>query len=101
MADGRVNNGAKKGEYRGQGRKPKSTELQLISKLDNIINSDDAIRKMKELINEGNFPALKLYMEYRFGKPKEVIENINRNFDAGKLTEEEVKMLKTTIESEY
>ena len=40
-------------------------------------------------------------MEYRFGKPKEVIENINKNFEAGKLTAKEVKMINKALENEY
>lgn len=79
MADGRKNNGAKKGVYQGQGRKPKVAELAFIEKLDNIIDNDEAIKKLKQLIEDDNFPALKLYIEYRYGKPKDVIENINYN----------------------
>ncbi len=96
--DKRKDNG---GVRENAGRKPKADELRLIEKLDNIINQDDVIEKLKDLIKDGNFNALKLYMEYRFGKPKEVIENINRNFEAGKLSEEEVKMLNKALETEY
>ena len=85
----------------GAGRPTKASEIKLIEKLDKHIKQDEVIKVMKKMIDQGNFPALKLYMEYRFGKPKEVIENINRNFDAGKLTLEEVDMLNKVIESEY
>ena len=79
MADGRKNNGAKKGENRGAGRKPKTDEIKFLEKLDNIIDSDDAVKELRNLIKEGNFQALKLYLEYRFGKPKERIELDNKN----------------------
>ena len=95
----------KKGQHGGvrenAGRKPKADELRFIEKLDSIIDQDKAIETLKKLIEANNFSALKLYMEYRFGKPKEVIENINKNFDAGKLTEEEVKMLNKALENDY
>ena len=37
--------------------------------------------------------------EHIFGKPKEVIENIN--IDAGKLTDEEIKLINDNIERTY
>lgn len=89
------------GVREGAGRKPKEEELKLIERLDNIINSEDALKALKDLIAEKNFNAIKLYFEYRFGKPKEVIENINRNFDAGTLTKEEVEILNQVIEEKY
>ena len=95
--DKRINNG---GARKGAGRKPKVDELAFIEKLDNIINSDEAIKKLKDLISEDNFPALKLYMEYRFGKPKETVQNINHNFNE-ELTEEEAKAIKKVLLSKY
>jgi hypothetical protein len=96
--DKRVNNG---GARPGAGRKPREEELKIIERLDNIIDSDDAIKSLKRLIAENNFNAIKLYFEYRFGKPKETIENINRNYDAGQLTKEEVELLNNVLESKY
>ena len=96
MADGRKNNGGNK----NAGRKPKVDELKFISKLDNIIDSEDAIKKLKEFIENDNFPALKLYLEYRFGKPKEVVENINHNFN-GELTEKEAEIIKKVVLEKY
>lgn len=98
MADGRKNNG---GARPGAGRKPKADEVKFLERLDNIIDKDEAVEKLKELIDEGNMQAIKLYFEYRYGKPKEVIENINRNYDAGKLTAEEVEYLNKVIEEKY
>jgi len=56
------------------GRPKKSNEQELISKLDNIITVDAAIIKLAQLIDEGNFNALKLYMHYRYGQPQKRIE---------------------------
>jgi hypothetical protein len=66
--DGRKYNGARKGEFRGQGRKPKSTELELIEKLTPLESL--ALEKLKEGVQSGEFNFIKLYFEYRFGKPK-------------------------------
>ena len=68
------------GAREGAGRKSKDEELKIIERLDNIIDSDEVIESLKALIKEGNFNAIKLYLEYRYGKPKETIEtthNIN------------------------
>lgn len=88
------------GARKGAGRKSKIDEIAFLDKLDNIIDSDEAITKLKELIEADNFPALKLYMEYRFGKPKETIENINKNFNA-ELTKEETEIIKKVLNSDY
>jgi len=66
--DGRKNNKGHKGKA---GRKSKSEELQLIEKLNAHIDSDEAIIKLKEMIDEGDFKALQLYMNYMYGKPRE------------------------------
>jgi len=89
------------GARQGAGRKPKDEELKIIERLDNVIESEDAIKSLKQLIKDNNFNAIKLYFEYRFGKPKETIENINKNYDAGKLTEEEAKMLTKVLNEKY
>jgi hypothetical protein len=68
--DGRKNNGGNK----NAGRKPKADEIKLIEKLDQLIDKDSVVKKLNELITDGNFNALKLYFEYRYGKPKESID---------------------------
>ena len=65
----------KRGGFReGSGRKPKANEIKLIEKLDELIDKDSVVKKLNELIEDGNFNALKLYFEYRYGKPKESID---------------------------
>ena len=66
--DKRKNNGGKR---EGAGRKSKSEEMQLIEMLNKHIDKDKAIKVLKEQIDEGDFKALQLYMNYMYGKPKE------------------------------
>ena len=66
--DKRKNNGGKR---EGAGRKSKSEEMQLIEMLNKHIDKDDAIKKLKAKIDEGDFKALQMYMNYMYGKPKE------------------------------
>ncbi len=86
MADGRRNNKGTKGNKGG--RKPKADEQKLIERLDNIIDSDEVIKKMYDMIKQGNYQAVKLYLEYRFGKPKESIDVTTNgdNVGFGKIT---------------
>lgn len=55
----------------GAGRKSKSEEMKLIEQLDKHIDNDDVILMLKGMIEEGDFKALQLYMNYYFGKPTE------------------------------
>lgn len=89
------------GKRKGAGRKPKIEELKLIERLDSIIESEDAINKLGQLIKDDNFNALKLYLEYRFGKPKEKIEQTNININEEDLTDDELKRIKDTILGKY
>ena len=89
------------GKREGAGRKSKDEELKIIERLDNIIESDDAIRSLKNLIKDGNFNAIKLYLEYRYGKPKETIENINVNLEQEDLTADEALRLKDILNGTY
>ena len=59
------------GGHKTAGRKPKDQELKIIESLDANINTDIAFKKLSELIELGNLQAIKLYLEYRYGKPKE------------------------------
>tara|TARA_R100000655_G_scaffold106384_1_gene155609 strand:+ start:193 stop:486 length:294 start_codon:yes stop_codon:yes gene_type:complete len=82
------------------GRKPKADELKLIEKLDSLIDKDAVIAKLLQMIKDDNFPALKLYMEYRFGKPKETVQNINTNYNQ-ELTKEEADAVAKALMKKY
>jgi hypothetical protein len=75
--DGRKNNGGHSTKG-AAGRKPKADEVKLIESLDNHIDSQEVFDTLHGLIKEGNIRAIQLYMNYRFGKPK---ENVTLNSD--------------------
>jgi hypothetical protein len=56
------------------GRKPKIEEIKLIEQLDKAIDKSTVMKKLNDLLLDGNMQALKLYFEYRFGKPKESVD---------------------------
>ena len=73
------------GSRYGAGRKHKADELQLVEKLDNLIDNDVVLKKLGELVAKGDIRALQLYFNYRYGKPKEKIDinssqGLNVNF---------------------
>ena len=84
----------------GAGRKPKAVEIELIERIDNLIDKDQAIERLRDLVFEGNFNAIKLYLEYRFGKPKETVHNINENFNTD-LNAERIKKINEVLENAY
>ena len=68
--DKRINNGGKR---EGAGRKPKADELKLIERLDEIIDKDEALQTLAKMAKK-DFRALQLYLNYRWGKPKEKMD---------------------------
>lgn len=71
--DKRKNNGGNK----NAGRKPKSDEIVMIEKLSPL--DDIAFGKLKEGVENGSFNHLKLFYEYRYGKPKQLIGVVSEN----------------------
>lgn len=67
--DGRRNNTGTKGNKGG--RPPKADEIKLIEQLDKYIDPELAFETLNKLMAKDNLQALKLYFEYRHGKPKE------------------------------
>jgi hypothetical protein len=93
------------GAREGAGRKTKAEELKVqrlgLDAIESVYGSIEKyyIHIAKE--SKDSFPHLKLLQEYVFGKPKETIENINRNFEAGELTKEEVEIIKKSLNDAY
>ena len=63
--DKRVNNGGNK----NAGRKSKAAEQNLIEKLTPF--EDEALKQLEMSVKAGHSWAIKMYFEYKYGKPKE------------------------------
>ena len=59
----------------GAGRKPKADEIKLIESLQHL--DDVAISAIEEGINARDYNYVKLFMEYRYGKPKQQVQLSN------------------------
>jgi hypothetical protein len=60
------------GARQGAGRKSKAEELNLQTKLDPM--EVDFLSSLHKAIKDGNPVAMKLYAEYRFGKPTDHVD---------------------------
>jgi hypothetical protein len=85
----------KGGARPGAGRKPKADEQELIDKLRPM--DAIAIAALQEGVKNKDYQFLKLFMDYRFGKPKEKVEhsgdlgivwNEVRSYDTDEKTDE-------------
>jgi hypothetical protein len=68
--DGRKNNGGNK----NAGRKPKADEIKLIESMDAITAPESVWRALYAKVEEGDVQAIKTWLSYRFGMPKQTVE---------------------------
>mgnify|MGYP000722070011 CR=1 FL=1 len=71
MADGRKNNRG----HKGSGRKPKADEQKLVEKLTPL--AEPAYKALTNALKDEQGWAVKLFFEYMYGKPKQVIDQNN------------------------
>jgi len=72
MSEEQNGNGNRGGKREGAGRKPKSEEIELIEKLKPY--DEIALNKLKELVDSGDLAAIKLFMSYRYGMPRQTVD---------------------------
>ena len=60
------------GHRPGAGRKPKDEQLKMIEKLSPL--QDSAFEALKAKLKAKDMNAVKLFMEYMYGKPKQQID---------------------------
>jgi hypothetical protein len=63
------------GGNKNAGRKPKADEIKLIEQMDSILAPDDVWIKVADLVLTGDIHAMKLWIEYRYGKAKQSIDH--------------------------
>lgn len=67
-----MSTGKRGGAREGAGRKPKATEIELIERLSPM--DDLALKKLQDGVKSGDYNFIKLFMEYRYGKPKQQVD---------------------------
>lgn len=58
----------------GSGRKPKADEIKVIEQMDAIAVPEDAWRALWNRCQDGDIQAIKCWLNYRFGMPKQQID---------------------------
>jgi len=89
------------GARTGAGRKPKADEISLIESMDAVLIPESAWIALATKVESGDTNAIKTWLQYRYGMPKQVVESKNINIDAGKLTDEEIKKINDNLEQSY
>lgn len=58
----------------GAGRKPKADEITIIEKMDAIAAPDEVWAALLGKVREGDTQAIKTWLAYRYGQPKQQID---------------------------
>jgi hypothetical protein len=95
--DGRKNNGG----HKTAGRKPKADEIKLIETMDAIAVPDSVWRMLYAKVLDSDVQAIKTWLQYRYGMPKQIVEQTNLNIEQKDLTVEEIKLIKDSINNAY
>ncbi len=73
MSDNRKNNGGH--STKGfAGRKPKADEIKIIEQMDAVLAPMEVWQKLAELVHKGDGMAIKTWLSYRFGNPKQAVD---------------------------
>lgn len=83
------------------GRLKKDEVLSLIETMDAITVPENVWKALYQKVLENDVNAIKLWLSYRFGMPKQTIDQTTINIDAGKLTDDEIKRINENLEKSY
>jgi hypothetical protein len=72
--DGRKNNGGHSTKGKA-GRKPKADEIKLIEQMDAIAAPELAWQALWSKCQDGDVQAVKTWLGYRYGMPKQAVDN--------------------------
>lgn len=89
------------GARKSAGRKPKADEIKLAEQMDAVMLPESVWIALSGKVDDGDVQAIKTWLGYRFGMPKQIVEQTNTNIDAGKLTTEEIKKINDSLERSY
>ena len=62
------------GKRKGAGRKPKADEIKLIENMDAVLARKTAWEALAGRVEEGDTQAIKTWLAYRYGQPKQSID---------------------------
>lgn len=95
--DGRKNNGGNK----NAGRKPKIDEIKLIETMDAIAVPDTVWKMLYAKVLDSDVNAIKTWLQYRYGMPKQIVEQTNLNIEEKDLDNDEIQKIKKSLMNAY
>ena len=98
MSDKRKDNG---GARPGAGRPAKADEIKLIEQMDAVLIPESVWMALSEKVESGDTNAIKTWLQYRYGMPKQIVENTNLNIDEKDLDETEIQRIKKSLMNAY
>jgi len=96
MADGRKNNGG----HKNSGRKTRADEIKLIEQMDAVLIPKHVWQALAHKVEEGDGQCIKTWLSYRYGMPKQQIENTNLNVNP-EMTDKEKQDFKKDFLKDY
>ena len=72
IMDKRKTNG---GARDGAGRKAKADEISIIESMDAVLIPQEAWQKLADKVKENDVQAIKTWLSYRYGMPKQTVDN--------------------------
>lgn len=89
------------GARQGAGRKPKADEIKIAEQMDAIMMPDHVWSALSIKVIDGDIQAIKAWLGYRYGMPKQIVENTNLNLDEKDLDEKEIQRIKKSLMNAY
>ncbi len=83
------------------GRPPKADEIKVIEQMDAVMIPLEVWGALAGKVEQGDVNAIKTWLNYRYGMPKQQVEQTNVNIEARELDEEEIKRIKDHLERSY
>lgn len=81
------------GKREGAGRKPKADEIKIAEQMDAIMMPDHVWYALSIKVIDGDVQAIKTWLGYRFGMPKQTVESTNLNVGVDLSPEERFKRI--------
>lgn len=89
------------GGNKNAGRKPKADEIKLIEQMDSVLAPDEVWQALAKRVVDGDTQAQKTWLGYRYGMPKQIVEQTNVNIEEKDLTSEEIQKIKDSLKDAY
>ena len=92
---------ARGGAREGAGRKPKIDEIKLIETMDAVMAPIEVWQALAAKVETGDVTAQKTWLQYRYGMPKQIVEQTNINIEEKELTSDQIKLIRDNIKDAY